>query len=217
MNLKQFNVAPIDVDPNGIAEDQQPDTGTPFVLNGALCDTGTAGQFDISDSYPAGISGVRIGFESTGDWSGVTISVSGKDQDGQSVSEDITGPSNGTVESVTYWSYIPAGGITVSDTVATDIEAGTVDEVITKTVPINYRQCHDAFTTAVLGLSGTIQYDMQQTFEHISQAYPVNWIDYQSNKSADLAANCSDYATAVRLVVDSYSSGAELQYHVNGD
>lgn len=216
MRPKQFDIDLPDVDPNGIAEDQQPDDGTPFVLNGALCDLGTAGQFNISDSYSSGIGGVQLGFESAGNWSGITITVVGKNQDGITTTETLDGPNNGTVETVGYWSEILAGGITVSGTVATNIEVGTVDEVVTKTIPINWRDV-EAFQVAVAGLSGTINFDIDESFDRTDIQEAVNWLGAQTNKGADLSAELSRHARAVRLMVNSYSSGAELQFHVIGN
>lgn len=214
MRPKQYDIDLPDVDPNGIAEDQQPDDGTPFVLNGALCDLGTAGRFDIGDSYSDGVGGVQIAFESAGNWSGVNITVTGLDQDGKTATETDTGPNATTKEWTTYWSRITS--ITTDGTVGTDIEVGTVDEVITNTVPINWR-ANEAFTVAVKGLSGTINFDIDETFDDTSTAVPTNWVGAQENKTADLTAQASLHARAVRLMVNSYSSGAELQFHVLGN
>ncbi len=213
MNLKQFDIDPIDVDPNGIAESQTLGGAGDLTLDGVLI---VNGFFDIYKAgYSTGIGGVRIGIDSAGNVSGVVFTVTGTDQDGKAASEDITGVTTTLVESTTYWRTITQ--IAANGAVGSGTFVGPVDEVITKTVPINYRQQDSGFATAVLGLSGTIQFDLQQTFEETARSVPINWIDYQSDKTANLATNCTPYATAVRLVVDSYTSGAELQFHVNGD
>lgn len=212
----QLDIDVPDVDPNGIAEDQQPTTVVPFVLNGNLSDSGTPLQFDIGDSYSAGVGGVQISFESTGNWGGVTITIVGLNQDGISTTETLSGPNNNTVEANAYWSQILAGGITVSGTVGTNIEVGTVDEVITKTLPLNWR-ANEAFTIAVKGLSGAINFKIDESFDQTATAEPVNWAVSQNNQTADLTALLTIHARATRLVVNSYSSGAELQFHVLGN
>jgi len=213
MYPKQFDIDPIDVDADGICESQTTAGSGPLVLNGALCDVGTAAQFNIEDSYSSGIGGVKIGITSTGNLSGVTFSVTGKDADGQSISEGITGPNNSTVQSTNYYSEITS--ILVTGAVGTAVTVGTVDEVVTKTVPIN-RYASQQFSVAGLGVTGTIQFDIQQCFNNVPRVYPDNWINISSNQTADVAANAATSASAVRLVVDSYSSGAEVQFYVTG-
>jgi hypothetical protein len=215
MTINKYDIDLPDVDANGIAEDQQPTTTVPFVLDGALCDTGTAGQFDIGDSYPGDVAGVRLSFESAGNWSGVTITISGRDDTGTDTTEDLTGPSGSTVETIKYWSHIPEGGITVSGTVATDIEVGTVDEVVSTTTPVNW-QSLEPYTAAALGVTGTINFDFQQSFDPIKDAPPSLWNSFQASKTADIVSDVQRHAVSVRLKVNSYSSGAELQFYVVG-
>lgn len=215
MRPQKFDIDPIDVDPNGIAEDQTLVGAGSLTLDGALCDLGTSGQFDISDAgYSSGIAGVRIGLESAGNLAAVTFTVTGKDENLNSVTEDITGPNNSTVESTTYWSQIT--DIASDGAVGTNIEVGPVDEIITKTVALN-RRAPEAATVAVLGLSGTCQFDIDETFDNVmaeGSTSATNWIVSQSNKSADLAGLLTLHAEGCRLKFDSYSSGAELQFHV---
>lgn len=218
-SLTKLDIDPANSDPNGIAEDQQPDVGTPFILDGAMCDVGTALQFDIGDVYSSGIGGIQISFESTGNWSAVTITIVGKDENGSALTEALAGPNNSTVTSTKFFSQILADGITVSGTVATNIECGPADIFVTKAIPVNCYARNGA-TMAVTGLGGTIQYDMQQTFDNllagpVAQVQAANWVDVQSDKTADLAASATVAATGVRLRVDSYTDGAELQFHVN--
>lgn len=215
MYLKQYDVDPIDVDANGIAESQTPGAAGNLTLDGALCDVGTAGQFNIGDSYSSGIGGVQIGITSAADDSGRTFTVTGKDQDGQALSVAITGPNSTTVESAEYFSEITQ--IAVDAATAGAITVGTVDEVTTKTVPLNVYSQYQPFGVAVQGLSGTVNYTIQQTYNNVPRDYPTSWLDLQSSKTADLAAPVTAGARAVRLIVNSYSSGAELQFFVSGE
>ena len=214
MQPYRLDIDPADVDTNGIAEDQTTAGAGNLTLNGALADLGTAGQFDIGDSYSSGIGGVQIGIESTGNLSGVTFTVTGKDQDGISTTEAITGPNNTTVESSTYWSQITQ--IAVDGAVGTNVEVGPVDEIITRTLPINWRAT-EACTAAVTQLSGTCQFDIDETFDDVNVTVPAittAWITKASNQSANVAQVLTIHATAVRLKFDSYTNGAELQLNV---
>lgn len=213
MRPRIFDMDPIDVDDDGIAEAQQLGAAGDLTLNGALCDLGTAARFDIGDAgYSSGIGGVRIGIASTGNLSGVAFTVTGLDQDGDAATEAITGPNNSTVQSTTFWSQITA--IAADGAVGTDVTVGTVDEIVSRTFPLDWRS-HEAATVAVSGLSGTCQFDIEETFDGLGDgAASLAWLVNQSDKSADFSALLTLHARAVRLRFDSYSSGAELQFHV---
>jgi hypothetical protein len=211
---KKYDVDPANLDPNGIAEDQSPGAAGNLTLNGALCDLGTAGQFDIGDAYSDGVGGVQIGIESTGNISGVTFTVTGKNQDGESVTEDITGPNNSTVESTTYWSQITQ--IAHDGAIGTNTEVGTVDEISTPTYPLNWH-ADPAAVVVVNGLAGTCSWDVDVTYDEVIRAGTTSaaWITVQTN-TTDLAPTAlPNGATAVRLKFDSYSNGAELQFYVS--
>lgn len=214
MLRKKFDIDPADTDADGICESQTTAGAANLTLDGVLCDSGTAAQFDIGDSYSSGIGGVQLSFTSAGDISGVTFTITGKDENGTAVTETVTGPNATTVETTKYYSQVTQ--IAADGAVGTAVTVGTVDEVVTKCIPVNWR-ASEAFTIAVLGLSGTISYTIQETFDNTSNATSFNWIDAQAAKTADLSAQASLHATAVRLVVNSYTNGAELQFHVLGN
>lgn len=207
-----FDIDPPNVDPDGIAENQTTAGAANLVLNGALCDTGTAGQFDIGDNYSSGISGVRIAIDSAGDVSGITFTVTGKDQDGIAATETITGVTTTAVESTTYWSQITQ--IAADGEVTSNVFVGPVDEVITKTFPLDYKSS-DPATLAVFGLSGTIQFDLDEAFNDPDDGTQnFSWLTLTSNSTANVVDTTDRYARWARLVVDSYSSGAELQFGI---
>lgn len=217
--IVKLDIDPANSDPNGIAEDQQPDVGTPFVLNGAQSDLGTAGQWDIGDAY-ADIGGAQISFESAGNWSGVTFTITGKDPDGESLVVTQAGPNATTVTTTAYFSQITS--ITADGTVATDIEVGAADALISRTVPLNGYSDYRA-TIAVVALSGTIQFDIQETFDDVLRtktynattgAAVPNWVDIVSNQTTAQNNQATLYAQAIRLVIDSYTDTAEFQFHI---
>lgn len=211
-----YDMDPIDVDPNGIAEDQTTGGAANLNLNGALCDLGTAGVFDIADtSYSNGIAGVRIAGESAGNIATVVFTVTGTDQNGIAQTETITGINASTVEGTVYWKTISS--IAADAAVGSNVEFGTIDEVITKTVPLDWRNGNTGATVSVTGLTGTCQFDIDETFDDISPASSLQAATYftnQANQTANLAAVLTVHATGVRLKFDSYTSGAELQFHV---
>lgn len=212
--MKRFDIDPIDVDRDGIAEAQQLGGSGNLTLNGVLCDVGTALRFDIGDSYSDGIAGVQIGIYSAGNISARTFTVTGLDQDGNSITESIAGPNATTTESTKYYSRIT--NIASDGAVASDVEVGTVDEVCTVTYPLNWRS-PNAATVAVSALTGTLAYDIDETFDDIlaNGTASVNWNTRQLTE--DASETLAVHATGVRLKVTSYSSGAELQFDITPD
>jgi hypothetical protein len=209
--IKSFDIDPPASDPNGIAEDQQPDTGTPVVLNGAMCDSGTAGQFDIGDSFSSGIGGVALLFESAASWAAVTFTIVGLDADGKAQTATHTGPTTNNT-TTTFWSQILAGGITCDGTVATNIEIGAADVFVTKTVPLN-KYAQEGAVVAITKLAGTTQFDIQETFDNLQivASQDIGWVTKVSNASTDGSNLLSVNATAARVHVDSYTDTAEFQ------
>jgi hypothetical protein len=213
--LIKLDIDPINVDADGICASQTPAAGgvQSLTIAGALT---SGGAFHVNDTagYSAGIAGVQIGVTSAGNDTGRTFTVTGTDENGNAVVEAITGASGGTAESATYWRTVT--GITTDNNTAGAVTVGPVDEIITKTIALNHLSGNPV-TVAVLGLSGTCQFDIDETFEDVANdgsTSSTNWIAAQSNKTADLAASLTLSATGVRLKFDSYSSGAELQFHV---
>ena len=214
--LLKLDIDPVDVDADGICQAQTPAAGgvQSLTINGALT---SDGAFHVNDTagHSSGISGVQIAIVMGSDESGRTFTIVGTDENGLAQTSTIAGTTPSTVEDVEYWQSVTS--ITTDANTAGAITVGTVDEIITRTIPLNYKS-GIAATVAVSGLSGTCQFGIDQTFDNVTN--PIfgttapNWIAAQASKSADLAASLTVGATATRLKFDSYSSGAELQFHV---
>jgi hypothetical protein len=209
-----LDMDPIDVVTNGIAENQTTAGAADLVLNGSLADLG-GGVFDIYTSlYSSGIGGVRIAIDSAGDISSVIFTVYGTDQDGIERTEAITGVTTTAVNSVTFWQTITR--IAADNAVGSNVFVGPINQIVSKTLPLNWRNNYPA-TFVVGGLSGTVQYDIEESSSNLaSNTDPSTlvWGVSQSNKTADLTGSLLNYSTATRLRWDSYSSGAELQFTV---
>ena len=211
--LKQYDVDPPNSDANGIAEDQQPTSSVAVILNGAMCDLGTALQFDIGDAFSAGVGGVALLFESAASWAAVTFTIVGKDANGNPQTATHVGPTTNNT-TTTYWSQITA--ITADGTVATNIEIGAADVMVTPAVVLNHLS-DSAATVAVTGVTGTIQFDTEETFDNIiaDGIQSATWFTKTSNSTANETTTLSPNATGVRLKVDSFTDTAELQFHVS--
>jgi hypothetical protein len=205
---KRLTFTPSAVDVNSIFEDQTTAGSGAISLDGADV---ASGEWVSPDGLAH-----RISLESTGNISAVTFTVAGF-QDSQrhiALSEDITGPNNATVESSGYFAIITS--ITVDGAVGTNTEGGFVDEFISQGVPLNNYGSRMGLNVIV---SGTINYSLQQTFDDIqSLTDTINYINHDDSSvvssTTSQNANYDKPPIATRLVVNSYSSGAAIEFNI---
>lgn len=213
MVYKAFDIDPLDIDADGIAANQTTAGAANLVLNGAQA---VDGVWDIhaipTTAYSDGVGGVQIAIGSAGNVATVVFTVTGTDQDGIARTETITGINANSVESTLFWRTITQ--IAASAAVGSAVFVGAVDEIVTPTLALNWRNDYAA-TFVVGGVTGTLQYDIEETTSDLGAATDPTtlvWSVSQANKTADLTGSLLNYSTAARLRVDSYSSGAELQF-----
>ena len=215
-NIYSYDVDPADLDDNGIAESQAVVvlTTPELVLNGALCDLGTALQFDIGDAYSAGVGGVKLLFDSAGDINTNVFTITGRDQDGNVITEDVTGVTTTPVPTVNYYSQVTS--ITASIDTTSNVFVGTVTgELSTPSVTISRKDRLIGATVAVGAVSGTCNYDIQQTFDDTedTSVTPV-WHAVGTGKTTDFNATAAIGVKAVRVKFNSYTNGAEAHFYV---
>ena len=209
-----FDIDPANVDPDGLA-DGNSSAGATLTLDGALTSGGT---FTSADGLAHRISILDLGAD---DQSGATYSLVGTDGDGLPQTEDITGPTaSATVESTKYWLTIEATPAIASPVAGSTVDVGTVDEIVTETLPMNYR-AHEAATYAT-DVTGTVNFDVQETLDEVhlltSAGVPIppstlNWISLTS-MTGDTASDKQigvSHSTACRLVINSYTDTAEIE------
>ncbi len=211
-----LDMDPPPVDTDGIAKAQTTAGAADLVLNGDQVVGGVWNIYTIvtGGAYSPGVGGVRILIDSAGDVSSVIFTVYGTDQDGIERTEAITGVTTTEVLSTTFWQTITR--IAASAQVASNVNVGTVSQVVSKTIPLNWRNDFAA-TFVAGGVTGTLQYDVEETNSALAantDPSTLVWGVSQSNKTADLTGSLLNYSTAVRVRWDSYSSGAEMQFSV---
>ena len=195
-----------DADPNGIFLIATVSGAEVVVLDGALV-SGTVATMDFAR---------KIAFDSVGNDSGMTFTVVGTDQDGKALTEVVTGGNATLAESAGYFKTVTS--ITTSAGTAADVTIGTVDEASARTVPLNSRS--DSGATVNVNVTGTIDYTVQERFDDIQASNTAvqtnNWqtVAAFSAKTADVTSGLSAGASAARIIINSHSTGAELQMYV---
>lgn len=203
------------VDPNGVFEDQTLVEASDFILDGVGVSNS---EWVTTDGFAK-----RIGFESTGDISGVTFTVIGYDDVHKHnlVTETVTGPNNSTVRTTNYFYSIQA--IAADGAVGTAVEAGPVDEAITATIPMkrNYFSNDERAVGLTFIVTGTVDFTVQQTNDEIQSLddRSFNWLDHDDsnliNATSSVNGNYIIVPEAMRVKINSYSSGAALDITVN--
>lgn len=161
---------------------------------------------------------VSIRNDSVTDHSAKTAVLTGTDADGRAQTETVNLPgTSATIESTKY--FLTLTSVVPSATINADtMDIGWVDEVVSKTKILNWRS--ESPATINVDVTGTIDFTVQQTFDHPLQTdaelQGAQWIDITAlaAKTADTTASATLGATAIRIKVNSYSSGAELQVNV---
>jgi hypothetical protein len=187
--------------------------------------TGAAFTLTANESGDSLAHRVSIRNDSATDHSGKTVTLVGTDADANPQTNVVTGPGNAaTVESTKY--FLTLTSATPSATIGADtFDIGWVDEFSSKTIVLNYDSL--ANPSAQVLVTGTIDFDLEVTLENPikggdEQVSPFTLDDQNdlawendanfTGKTASLMAQLAvPGIRGVRVVVNSYSSGAELQ------
>ena len=186
---------------------------------------GVTGHFTSADGLARGLS---ITDTATQDQSDSTFTVTGTDADGNAQTEAIVGPGSGaTVTSTKRFltiSNITQAGGDAGDTV--DIGTATGGVATSKTYPLDWYSSEAA--VAQLDVTGTINMDIEVTIQNpfrkddapftINDQEDLAWINDANftGESADIINPLSMKGIkAMRVVVNSFTAGAEAQVYVS--
>ena len=198
--VKTFTVA--DEALTGFASDV---TGATWTLTTTATSDGLAHQVSVVN-------------DSINDHSAKTAVLVGTDANNNAQTETINLPGiSATVESTKYFKTLTS--ITPSATIGADtMDIGWVDEIASNTILLNAGFNCVAATVSVI-VTGTINFTVQECFEHVLGGYSPNWVSTASiaSKTASTTAQISIHASAVRVITSSYSSGAALQVTIRQD
>ena len=202
MRAKTVSLTLPALDADGISAAQTTAGAADLLINGALASGG---------SY-TGTYAHQIGMFSSGNISTVVFTVYGTDQDGKAITDTITGINNTTVETTKYFKTVTR--IAASAIVGTNVIAGTVDEIATQTIPLDvYTPAH----TFAVDVTGTLNYDMEVSFDRPNRSETLVWVNDADivNETTSQFKDTSVKFGAVRLVVNSYTAGATINFRIN--
>jgi len=215
MRRIEINMDLADVDDDGVFQNQTLGGAGNFTLNGVEV---SGGKWVTPDLFAK-----KIGFASTGNISAVNFTISGYEDRNKTIpiSETIAGPNNNTVETTNYFYSIQS--VSASGAVGTNTKAGAVDEAVSQIIPIkrsnsdrNERQVGLTFI-----VTGTIDYTVQQTNDDVQSLTDriFDWLDHDDSAVVGaVTSKNSNYIAipeAMRVKINSYSSGAALLIQVN--
>lgn len=171
-------------------------TGAAFTLTANAATDGLAHQVSIRN-------------DTANNHSGKTVTLVGTGPEGKALTEVVTGPAgSATVESAGY--FLTLTSATPSATIGADtFDIGWVDEVATPWFHLD----GGTETAAVISVTvnGTISFTVQETYNDVQRSTIIgNNVTALATKTAYTTAQVGLHATAVRLLVNSYSSGADL-------
>lgn len=203
-----YSVTPDTPDADGLA-DNNDSSSSSLTLDGALTSGGTYTSVDGLGHQ------ISILDTATVDQSGATFTVTGTDVDGNSISEAITGPGSGaTVESSSYFKTITSIAIANGAGSGT-VDVGTVDEVVTPTVPLNHISAIEIGLAVIV--TGTINYTVQHTLDTtLAGTSNCSWLDhdYLASATASDDGNYDFGVCGTRIKVNSYTGGATIKFNI---
>lgn len=188
-------------------------SGTALVFDGDLISGGT---FTSAD----GLGRIIVIVDSDTDTqSDVTFTIVGTDAQDNAITDVVTGPGSGlTVASAKYFKTVSSVTVSAAQggTEKVDIGTrGTTLSAVSKAYPLNSR---DSVAPMVsVNITGTLNFTVQQTYSNLltttDASGTIIWEDVTAlaSKSADTTAQLGIGAHGMRIVINTYSTGAELQ------
>lgn len=212
MRTVTLNLAPTTASSTGLTANTD-SSGTSVVLGGALTSNGVF-------TSPDGMGRIiTIKDSSSNTQSDVTFTLTGTDTNNDAISETITGPASGaTVVSTKYFYTISAVAVSIAQggTEKVDIGIrGTTLSAVSQVIPLNF---YDEVAPEIsVDVTGTINVTVQQTFDSIltikDSSGAISWenITALTSQTADISAQTSIGAKAVRVIINTYSTSATVQ------
>lgn len=151
--------------------------------------------------------------------SDVTFTIVGTNANDEAISDVVTGPGSGlTVASAKYFKTVSSISASAAQGGTEKIDVGTRGTTLsaaTKAYPLNSR---DSVAPMVsVDVTGTLNFTVQQTYDNLltdtDASGNIRWEDVTAlaSKTADTTAQLGIGCRGMRIVINTYSTGAELQ------
>jgi len=209
MKPKRIDIDPVAVDPDGLAKAQAVVAAGALSLDGDL----------ISGGAYSGDYARQLGVLSAADDSLITFTIVGTDSDGKALTEVVTGSAGapGTAETTGY--FLTVASVTASAAAAGNVSVGTVDEISSQVFPIDFA----SGTPCTIGVdaTGVVNFTVQETFDNFQRetnCQSVQWFNISGLTeiaNTDTLKTATAGATGIRLLINSYTTGAELQIYIS--
>ena len=157
------------------------------------------------------------------DHSGKTAVLTGTDADGKPQTETLALP-NGTATVTSTKHFLTLTSVVPSATIGADtMDIGIGDDIVSKTIPMNHWS--DVGASAFVDVTGTINLDIQVTYDPPNRPGDFTWTDQESatwanatnfaGKTADTHAKLDTGIYAARVQINSYTDTAEVQVWIS--
>jgi len=162
---------------------------------------------------------VTIKGDAATDHSLKTAILTGTDADGRAQTNTINLP-NGTATVLSTKHFLTLTSVVPSATIGADtMDIGIGDDIVSKTYPLNHWS--DVAAPALIDITGTINVDIELTFDPPNQPEEFTWTDQATpvwinstnfaGKTADTFSTLDTGAYAARFRINTYTDTAELQ------
>lgn len=212
MRPKKYSYTPADDSATGFASNQ---TGATCTLAATSAADGLAHLVIITNDSAVDHSD-----------NGETFVLTGTDADGFEQTETVAGPGvSTTVTSTKYFKTLTS--VVPSITWVTDTyDVGWTDDIVSPTIPLNYRQQGGFQVACGVDISGTIDYTVQFCVEELRPQQPstaatapstLKWWNHEALTAltADAFSNFTVPVTACRLLINSLTTGATIALQLN--
>ena len=209
MRRAEFNITPV-ISDNAIAAAQSVSAAGYLTLNGAQA---SGGKWAVS-GY-----GQKVAVTSGGVDTGITFTVYGKDVDGKTTTEVLTGTSISAITTSAYFKEVD--NVYASGATANTAKVGLVALSSSPTYVVNYKMPNFKASLAEV-VTGTINGTCQHTFDDVFSASwtaaTATWFPNDAAALVGFSANQNgnyDFPpVACRTIVISASSGSAIQFVV---
>ena len=203
MKRKTITFTMATADRDGVCAAQKRTGAGALTINGDLASSGVA-TFAVPRHFS---------LYCAGDIDDVTFTITGTDRYGKALSETKTGPNASTVKGSKNFKTITA--VTVSGTIATNVEVGSADEAETRLWPVSYRASTSTYQVELsddADLTWAFEYTTRDVF---SDGFLEDSITYFTDLSAQTGnadnTSCGPF-TACRLAITNWTSATDYVY-----